>query len=212
MSDFETREPDVTEVLTSTRDTARGGTLVCKLAKVERYDPATRKADVSPVVKEWRYDEADAKVEEALPIIPNVPVQFPSAGGLSITFPIPKGTTGICIFSDVGLDQWLAVGGTVGAGSERRHSLADAIFIPGVNPFNAGQAGAGGSAIEIGTTGACTEGAALGTSLKNWIDKHAHAVACPPGGGNVLSFPPSSDPAGTLNPSTPPSKTVKVSP
>lgn len=212
MGSNDSREPELTEILADTQEEARAGTLVCKPARVESYDHNTRKASVSPIIKEWRYNEDDAKVEEALPVIVNVPVCFPSAGGLSVTFPIPKGATGVIIFSDVGLDTWLAVGGAVSAGSERRHALSDAIFIPGVFPFNSGKGGANGTAVEIGTDGGAMQGVPPGDDLKTYLDGHTHAVDVPPGGGKMLTSPPTTNPAGLpLDPSPTPSTTVKAS-
>jgi hypothetical protein len=103
--------------------------------KVVRYDAATQKADVQPLIKERYTDESGAQQSRELPVIPSVPVQFPGAGGYRITFPVAVGDTGLIMFAEASLDKWLVSGGTVDPAEERRHDLTDAIFLPGLRDF-----------------------------------------------------------------------------
>ena len=62
----------------------------------------------------------------------HVPVHFPSAGGVAHTFPIKKGDEGILVFSARTIDGWWQNGDVQPMPYARRHSLSDAMFIPGI--------------------------------------------------------------------------------
>ena len=120
------------------QDAVRSGILdinICLPAKIEKYDPAQQKANILPLLKKKYISEDDAT---NLPVITNVPVQWPSAndGAAFIHLPLSKGDTGIAIFSQRSLDSWLAgTGESVSPDDPRHHDISDAIFIPGVLPF-----------------------------------------------------------------------------
>ncbi len=106
-------------------------------ARVEKYDPATQKADVKPLLRK-KYRAADAATE--IPVIPSVPVQWPSAGGgdAYIHLPLKTGDLGMVIFCERSIDTWLSGDGQITAANDpRHHDLSDAVFIPGVRPFKA---------------------------------------------------------------------------
>jgi phage baseplate assembly protein gpV len=68
-----------------------------------------------------------------LPLIQDVPVLVPSAGGWSLTFPIKAGDECLIVFSDTALDAWLQNGGVDNEPiSCRRHDLSDAVAIFGL--------------------------------------------------------------------------------
>ena len=69
----------------------------------------------------------------ALPLLYDVPVVIPTAGGWSLTLPIQVGDECMAVFSDAALDSWLQAGGTDNAPiSQRRHSLSDAMAVFGL--------------------------------------------------------------------------------
>jgi hypothetical protein len=102
---------------------------------VESYDSATQKISAQPLIKRGYTDETGERIAERLPIITGVPVVFPGGGGYRVTFPIAKGDTVLLIFSEASLDKWLAHGGDVDPNDDRRHTLSDAIAIPGLRDF-----------------------------------------------------------------------------
>lgn len=167
MSDA-SRTPPLSEVLDRLRSNAVAEVRVSVPAKVVRYDASKRQCDAQPLVKEAYTDEDGDRQVMDLPVCVNCPVQFPSGGGLSITYPLTVGDTGMLVFSDVSLDLWLAKGGTVDPVDDHRHSLSDAVFIPGVFPFVSAPAGSA-TGIQIGTDGATLEGVALGNALATFI-------------------------------------------
>lgn len=116
--------------------------------RVESYDVVTQTVDVVPLVREITETTVDDNddIEEALPVIPSVPVAFPRAGGFFVTFPIVTGDTGQIVICDRSIDQWRARGGAVptvvGDGPEvsysvhpldkRQHHASAAVFYPGL--------------------------------------------------------------------------------
>lgn len=181
--------------------------------KVVRYDAATQKADVQPLIKERYTDESGAMQARELPVIPAVPVQFPGAGGYRITFPVATDDVGLVVFSEASLDKWLVSGGTVDPADDRRHDLTDAVFLPGLRDFGHALASAptdratfgkddglqihvDGSKIRIGTTTAVQlEKHPNGETLKSildtliaWANTHTHPT--PAGASSAPTAPP----------------------
>lgn len=121
-------------------------------ARVTRVDLAKGLLDVQPLVQELV--ERDAGLESmSVPVIANVPVVWPGAGGFRLTFPIAEGDTVLLIFSDRSLDQWLAKGGEVDPRDPRRHALPDAIAIPGLRSFKDPWSGAAADGLTLGKDG-----------------------------------------------------------
>ena len=97
--------------------------------QVVSYNPSTNRASVQP---NGAYKSEDGR-NIRYPIIHNVPIQFPMGqGGMAgITFPINAGDGCLLVFSETQNDDFL--GGNKGDSPDvRRHSLNDAIAIPGV--------------------------------------------------------------------------------
>lgn len=100
--------------------------------KVTAYDVDTQRASVQPLLKRGRRGEDGERVAGLLPIVVDVPVSFPLAAAGGLTFPIAAGDTGLLVFTEGGLDVWLAGSGReVDPGDDRRFTLTDAVFIPG---------------------------------------------------------------------------------
>lgn len=129
------RTPELSEVFDVAREATAAGIYSAMPGRVERYESARQLVDIQPLVKVTHEDEEGAPVVAALPVIPSVPVAFPAAGGMRLTFPITVGNTGLLVFCSVPLDKWEAHGGLVDPEDSGRHSLADAIFLPGLHDF-----------------------------------------------------------------------------
>jgi hypothetical protein len=124
-------------------------------AKVERYDAAKQLVDVKPLVKSYRLGEDAQPVAVALPVICNVPLVFPGAGGFRITFPVQVGDTVLLVFAEASIDTWLEShgGADVDPADVRRHNLSDAVAIPGLHTSGAPWTGASASSATIGKDG-----------------------------------------------------------
>ncbi len=104
------------------------------VGRVERYDATKQVVDVIPELKRAVSDGEGGYVLEQLPVLPNVPVCFPRAGGFFISFPIQKGDKVAVMFAERSIAAWKQKGESVDPGDRRMHPLAGAIALPGVYP------------------------------------------------------------------------------
>ena len=163
--------------------------------RVVSYDPSTNRASVQP---NGNYKAEDGR-NIRYPIIHNVPIQFPmgQGGTAGITFPINAGDGCLLVFSETQNDDFL--GGNKGDSEDsRRHSLNDAIAIPGVYagaaPSNIAHPGdvcvfKGGTMLRISDGSVEITGATLtvsgdviggGISLDNHTHMGVHGKTSPP--------------------------------
>lgn len=105
---------------------------ICMPAKVVSYDFKTRKATVQPALNQ-KYN--DGEVVE-LPVIHNVPVIHPAAGGASITLPVKKDDPVLLVFSERSLEEWLQNGKQITPDDPRQNDLTDAVAHLGLQPFS----------------------------------------------------------------------------
>ena len=108
-------------------------------ARVERFDAASQKADVKPLIKQVR--------------VSNGPVVFPSAGGFRVSLPVAKGDTVLLVFADGSLDKWKTQGGESDPVDARSHALPDAVAIVGLNDFAHALADCASAGVKIGKAG-----------------------------------------------------------
>lgn len=66
-----------------------------------------------------------------LPLLLDVPICFPSAGGFSLTFPIAEGDEVLVIIASRCIDAWWQNGGVGVPIENRMHDLSDGFAIPG---------------------------------------------------------------------------------
>jgi len=95
--------------------------------KIISYDPQAGQVNAQPA---GNYKIPDGRLLP-YPIINNVPVIFPTGinGAAGVTFPLQAGDGCLLIFAEGQLDDFLRGGDS---DNERRHSLNDAICIPGM--------------------------------------------------------------------------------
>ena len=94
---------------------------------VQSFDPAAKTVTVQPAIRAAVGGEfAD------LPLLEDVPVQFPSGGGFTLTFPIKVGDHCLVVFGDSCMDAWWQNGQIQNPIEFRQHDLSDAfaIFAP----------------------------------------------------------------------------------
>lgn len=100
------------------------------------FDPATQLASVQPAIKrifKTNDGEKELLTPTALPILINVPVQFPRGGGFSLTFPVTKGDECLLVFCERSIDNWHKFGGVKDPGAKRFHDLSDATAFVGIS-------------------------------------------------------------------------------
>ena len=96
-------------------------------AMIVQFDPQKQTASVQPTIKDTLQGQS-----VALPELSDVPVQFPRAGGYSLTFPVKAGDECLLVFSDMCIDGWWQSGGIQNQAEKRRHDLSDACAILGI--------------------------------------------------------------------------------
>ena len=98
---------------------------------VEKYDAATRRADIQPSIKRKMPDGEYA----SLPIIPDVPVRYCGNKQFTIHFPLEKGDEVLLIVTERATDTWKAEGGQgIEEKDLRRFDIQDCIAITGNAP------------------------------------------------------------------------------
>jgi hypothetical protein len=66
-----------------------------------------------------------------LPLLHDVPLHFPSGGGVTMTMPVKAGDEALVVFSSRPIDLWHQSGGTQGQVDSRTHSLSDGFAFVG---------------------------------------------------------------------------------
>ncbi len=126
------RAPSLFDVIQTALNARLADLHVALPARVERYDAARQMLDAQPLLLSAYQQEDGSRATERIPVITNVPVLFPGAGGFRLTFPVEVGDTVLLIFAERSLDRWLALGGEVDPADRRMHDLTDAVAIPGL--------------------------------------------------------------------------------
>lgn len=98
---------------------------------IESFDPAAMTCSVQPAIKAYRNDENGMTTAFDYPLLVDCPVQFPGAGGASITFPVAQGDECLVVFSDRSIDAWWQSGGVGERVSTRMHDLSDGMVLLG---------------------------------------------------------------------------------
>ena len=103
---------------------------------IKSYDPETKLADVLPVIKAPKFDPETGETMESeeLPVIPNVPVQFPRGGGWHMSFPLEEGDHVTLVFSESATGAWRTSGEVSEPGDVRRHALGYPSAFLGAHP------------------------------------------------------------------------------
>ena len=100
-------------------------------AIIESFDAGKQTVSVQPAITENIQVGEEATKAMKLPILTDIPICFPRAGGYSITLPIKKGDECLLVFADMCIDGWWQSGGVQDQMETRRHDLSDAFAIIG---------------------------------------------------------------------------------
>lgn len=100
--------------------------------KVITYEFAMKKASIQPMIDK-KYTDGTT---EPMPILNNVPVIFPFAGGASITFPVNPGDYCLVVCCERSIDNFLSNGQQAAPTDPRKFDLSDGVAIMGLLPFN----------------------------------------------------------------------------
>lgn len=98
---------------------------------VESFDAEKQTVSVQPAITENIQVGEEAAKATQLPVLTDIPICFPRAGGYCLTLPIKKGDECLLIFADMCMDGWWQSGGVQDQMETRRHDLSDAFAIIG---------------------------------------------------------------------------------
>lgn len=100
--------------------------------EVDSYNPDAVTVNVQPLIRiPVRKEDGELELLQ-MPLLLDVPVMFPCAGGFTITHPIHKGDECLVSFADRNIDLWWQSGGIQNPFDMRKHDLSDgfAFFRP----------------------------------------------------------------------------------
>lgn len=125
-------DPELSEVISDAITARLLETYIHLPGTVVNY--ADGKADIQINIKKKFKDGTNEDID----VLSDVPVWLPRSdgGNAYLQLPIKEGDTGLIAFSQRSMDDWLVSGGNVLPRSTRMNSESDAIFFPGLYPFN----------------------------------------------------------------------------
>lgn len=97
---------------------------------VQEWDAATQTVRVQPAIRE-KVSFGGQPREMDIPILVDVPVVMPRAGGYSLVFAPKPGDECLVVFADMCIDAWWQSGGVQSQADKRRHDLSDGFAILG---------------------------------------------------------------------------------
>ncbi len=98
---------------------------------VTAVDLTKNTVSVQPTIQGTVQDE-NGKIQSVnLPLLVDVPISWPKAGGFVLTLPIAVGNEVLVVFGSRCIDAWWQSGGIQKPMESRMHDLSDAFAIPG---------------------------------------------------------------------------------
>ena len=117
-------------VLSTVLESAGTGIRVAIPGIVEEWNPDEQTVTVQPAIREKISFAGEAK-ELNIPLLMDVPVVFPRAGGYGVYMVPKKGDECLVVFGDMCFDSWWQSGGIQSQADSRRHDLSDGFAILG---------------------------------------------------------------------------------
>jgi hypothetical protein len=98
---------------------------------IEEFDPKTQTATIQLALREKIINQDLSQEWVNIPLLLDVPIVLPRAGGFVLTMPIQKGDECLVIFADMCIDAWFSNGGIQNQLEKRRHDLSDGFCVLG---------------------------------------------------------------------------------
>lgn len=92
---------------------------------IQSFNAAHNTVEVQPAIQAKQRMPDGTVMDVTLPMCVDVPVQFPSGGGYTITFPVKKGDECLLVFASRCIDGWWDRGGVQKQEVLRMHDLSD---------------------------------------------------------------------------------------
>jgi len=98
---------------------------------IQTYDALKMTCTVQPAIQAVLFDANGIPKNTTLPLLVDCPIQFPSGGNCTITFPINPGDECLIVFSSRCIDAWWQSSGVQPQAELRLHDLSDGFVILG---------------------------------------------------------------------------------
>ena len=191
------RTPTLAQLLKQALESCLLDVHTALIGRIENYDASTQLADIQPVLKRAIKTNNNDFKQEDLPLLVDIPILFPRAGGFFISLPIQPGDYVQVIFNETSIDEFITESAST-VDFERRFTLQGAVAIPGIFPQSEALQGAhktnfvvgkdkgiqihiDGDKIRLGSEKA-DESLAIASAVKNELEKirsafqtHVHA-------------------------------------
>lgn len=103
---------------------------VCIPGIIQSFDAAAQTVTVRPALREKMcMNGTESWVD--IPLLVDVPIVIPRAGGYTLTLPVKAGDECLVVFGDMCMDGWWQSGGVQNQVECRRHDLSDGFAILG---------------------------------------------------------------------------------
>lgn len=99
---------------------------------ITAFNSTEQTVTVQLALREHMLKESGEREWQEIPLLLDVPIVIPHAGGYSLTMPVKSGDECLVIFSDSCIDAWFTYGGVQNQMDKRRHDLSDGFAILGV--------------------------------------------------------------------------------
>jgi hypothetical protein len=125
------RSKSQSEFFTQMLESAGSDIRVAMPGIITAFDAVEQTVTVQPALRERLTGPDGSQKWVQLPLLLDVPICIPRAGGFAITLPIKKGDECLVVFADQCIDAWWSNGGVQNQIELRRHDLSDAFAIVG---------------------------------------------------------------------------------
>jgi hypothetical protein len=98
---------------------------------IQAFDADAQTVTVQVSIRE-RINLSGNLTWESIPLLVDVPIFMPRAGGFTLTMPVAAGDECLVIFGDNCIDAWWQSGGVQNQVEKRRHDLSDGFAIVGI--------------------------------------------------------------------------------
>lgn len=99
---------------------------------IQSFNSTEQTVTVQPAVQELVTHQNLSQSNVSLPLLVDIPIVFPRAGGFVLTMPVQTGDECLVVFGDMAIDGWWQNGGTKNPQPDiRRHDLSDGFAVLG---------------------------------------------------------------------------------
>lgn len=102
-------------------------------AIIQSFDATKKTVVAQPSVQGIQIAKDGSTTPINMPLLLDVPVYFPSGGGVTLTFPVKAGDECLVVFASRSIDAWHQSGGVQPQVEARMHDLSDGIAFVGIS-------------------------------------------------------------------------------